>query len=132
MSTGLIGQLVVADQVISDDHAKAHIIQHVRNHILLQTYPAVAIIKVWVKIWIIDNAENIVYVRLYDSNNSMIWEKEFDDIVNMRPSQLPAGKDFSFEVRFVVHDAGLFKVVMFDQHNEKLAEYPMYVSRGEQ
>ncbi|MCG7407031.1 hypothetical protein MH117_06335 [Paenibacillus sp. ACRRX] len=127
MSTGLMGQLVVADLVVSNNTEKAHTIQHVRNKIAVRTYPAVAIIHVWVKIWILDEAEDVVYLNVLGPNDEMIWEKKFDDIVNVRSSEMPAGKDFSFEVRFVVHNEGIFKVAMNDQYGVELAKYPVYI-----
>ncbi|MFF2887466.1 hypothetical protein [Paenibacillus sp. NPDC057967] len=131
MHPAISGQLIIADQVIDNYEARAHCIQNVRNVVHIRTYPSVTLFYLWAKVLFFGMDQGVVWIKVYDDDHQIVWEKKCEGLVNKRVSPAPAGIDMAFQPRFVVHDEGLFHFVMTDADGATLAHYPLYIARPE-
>ncbi|REK77135.1 hypothetical protein [Paenibacillus paeoniae] len=131
MHTAISGQLIIADRVTDNYEARAHCIQNVRNVIHLHTFPSVTLFYLWVKVLFHGIDHGIVWIKVYDEDDQIVWEKKCEGLVNKRISPAPSGMDMAFQPRFVVHDEGVFHFVMSDADGKTLAHYPLYIARTE-
>ncbi|MBH5320367.1 hypothetical protein I6N90_21475 [Paenibacillus sp. GSMTC-2017] len=130
MHKSISGQLIIADQVVDNYEARAHCIQNVRNEVRIRTFPSVTLFYLWAKVLFFGTDEGVVFIKVYDSNQQIVWQKKCDELVNKRQGHVPAGTDMAFQPRFVVHDEGLFHFVMTDVDGHTLAHYPLYISKA--
>ncbi|GKU76518.1 hypothetical protein [Paenibacillus sp. L3-i20] len=130
MHATVSGQLIIADKVVDNYEARAHCIQNVRNEVHIRTFPSVTLFYLWAKVLFLGTSEGVVFIKVYDSNKEIVWQKKCDGLINKRQSHVPSGMDMAFQPRFVVHEEGLFHFVMTDVDGETLSHYPLYISKA--
>ncbi|MBV6717318.1 hypothetical protein [Paenibacillus chitinolyticus] len=131
MNAVLSGQLVVAERVWSNEQTKELSIENIRNYLKVNTYPSVAVLEIWVKLWIMEPGDRSVYLKTFSPQGKSVWEYEFKKVKNMRNEKMPPGIDFYVKIRFVVQDEGVYRVVMHDRHSNLIAEHPVFISADE-
>ena len=131
MHAAISGQLLIADQVVDNHEARAHCIQNVRNEVGMRTFPSVTLFYLWAKVLFFGVNHGVVWIKVYDSEQNVVWQKKCEGLINRRAEPVPAGIDMAFQPRFVVHEEGLFHFVMTDEEDVTLAHYPLYISYKE-
>lgn len=131
MTAALAGQLVVAEKVEFDPTIKNHSIIHIKNRVSVRTYPAVAIIHVWIKLWLKTEERQSVILSMYHPSGQMLLHNRIDQIVSVRPAGMPPGMDMQREIRVVVTQPGIYPLILLDAEQNVIAEYPLYISKEE-
>ncbi|REK71910.1 hypothetical protein [Paenibacillus paeoniae] len=129
MTAALAGQLVVADKIEFDSTLKNHSIIHIKNRVAVRTYPAVAIIQVWIKLWLKNDQRQSVTLSMYNPSGTMLIHNRIDQIVSVRPPGMPPGMDMQREIRAVVTQPGIYPFILRDAEQNVIAEYPLYISK---
>lgn len=129
MTAALAGQLVVAEKVEFDPNLKNHSIMNIKNRVVVNTYPAVAIIQVWIKLWLKNEQRQSVTLTMYSPNGDTLIHNKTDQIASVRPAGMPPGMDMMKEIRAVVTEPGIYPLILRDSDQHIIAEYPLYISK---
>ncbi|TYP73144.1 hypothetical protein [Paenibacillus methanolicus] len=130
MTTALTGQLVVAEKVDFDQELKCHTIVNIKNRIAVNTYPAVALVHVWIKLWLSTEPRHSVMLTVYNPEGETLIDHPIEHISNYRPAGMPPGVDMQRELRIIVTQPGIYPIVLRDSHKNVIAEYPLYIARA--
>ncbi|WP_195574733.1 hypothetical protein [Paenibacillus sp. 1001270B_150601_E10] len=130
MSTALAGQIVIAEEVVFNSELKSHSIMNTRNRVTVSTYPAVAIVQVWMKLWMKVEQTYSVILNAYNPQGEALIQDRIEPITNWRPEGMPPGVDMQREIRLVITEPGVYPIVLRDSQLNVIAEYPLFVAKA--